>query len=465
MSVSSKNSFAFVSPWIHQLKLTTIHKKINQDLKTDVAIIGAGIAGVSTAYFALKNTSKKVTLVEAYKVAHGATGHNGGQMVSYFEHPFADLVEKYGLTLAAKAQQDIFYTWELVDEIFKEEKLKIPLSKVTGYAGCSSVEQINLYLKNIKYQREAGLDIEGVLVANNEEVISKIPKEYTELYARVDHNYILEILETEEKKYIGALASLKGCMNSALFCEELIEVMLKKYPERFEIFEHSPVDSITLNKKDGIAHIGNHSVVAKRIILCTNGFENFTIQNTVGKDINTKFHDLVIGTVGYMAAYLEEKGRVPVAISYFTTPGIDEKDPYFYFTRRPYKHKEKGEWSLVSIGGPEQQFPHKSYYERERLPFPEKAAQEIDNFFHSTYKFAPKGDIDYLFYWHGLMGYTPNGLRCIGPEPLNSVLMYNLGCNGVGLLSSIFGGWRISKFLTKKKLEKSIFDPLEKYDS
>jgi len=451
--------YNFSSPWIHQLKLTTKHKKVTQNFSTDIAIIGAGIAGVSTAYFALKNTKKKVSLIEAYKVAHGATGHNGGQIVSYFEHPFADLVEKYGLSLAAKAQEDIYYTWDLVDEIFKEEKLQTPLSKVTGYAGCSSVDQIILHLKNIKFQRKAGLDIEGILVANIPEVISKIPDEYTELYAKVDKEYILEILETTEKKYIGALASKKGCMNSALFCEELIDVMLKKYKDRFEVFEESPIDSLTLNKKNGLVHIGTCAVLAEKIVLCTNGFENFTIHNAVGKDINKNFHDLVIGTVGYMAAYLEEKGRVPVAISYFTTPGTDEKDPYFYFTRRPYRHKQKGEWSLVSIGGPEQQFPHKSYYERERLPFPEKAAEEIDNFFHSTYKFSPQGKIDYFFYWHGLMGYTPNGLRCIGPDPINGVLMYNLGCNGVGLLSSIYGGYRISRFLNKKKLEKSIFDP------
>jgi glycine/D-amino acid oxidase-like deaminating enzyme len=450
----------FSSPWIHQLNFPTLHKKIEQNFSTDVAVIGAGIAGVSTAYFALKNTSKQITIIEAYKVAHGATGHNGGQMVSYFEHPFADLVEKYGMSLAAKAQEDIFMTWDLVEQIFKDEELKTPINKVTGYAGCTDVKQINLHLRNIKYQREAGLDIEGVLVANIPEVISQIPEEYSELYARVDHEYILKILETENKNYVGALASLKGCMNSALFCEELIEVMLKKYQDRFAVYENSAVDSITLNKKAGVVHVGDFSVEAERIVLCTNGFENFTIQNAVGKDINTKFHDLVIGTVGYMAAFLEEKGRDPVAISYFSHKGIDEKDPYFYFTRRPYKHKQKGDWSLVSIGGPEQQFPHKSYYERERLPYPESAVKEIDDFFHSTYKFSPKEDIDYLFYWHGLMGYTPNGLRCIGPEPINPVLMYNLGCNGVGLLSSIYGGFRISRFLNKKKLEKSIFDPI-----
>lgn len=460
MENSRSASFIFSSPWIHQLKRTTVHKKVEQDAKTDVAIIGAGIAGVTTAYFTLKNTDKKVFLIEAHKVAHGATGHNGGQLVSYFEHPFADLVQKYGVTLAAQAQEGIYYAWDLLDEIFKEFNLKTPLHRFTGYAGCCSAEQINVHLKNIKAQREAGLDIEGVLVANIPQVISKIPHEYRELYARVDPAYILEILETEDTRYVGALASLKGCMNSALFCEELIDALIERYAGRLEVFEESPVDSITLNKKDGLVHVGEHTVSAQKVVLCTNGFENFTIHNAVGNDINTKFHDLVIGTVGYMAAYLEPLGRKPAAVSYFLTPGADEDDPYVYFTRRPFIHKEKGEYNLVSAGGPEEQFPNKSYYERERLPFPEKAAKELDNFFHDIYKFAPKNKIEYLFYWHGLMGYTPNGLRCIGPDTTNPVLMYNLGCNGVGLLSSIYGGYRISRFLSKKKLEKSIFDPV-----
>lgn len=57
------------------------------------------------------------------------------------------------------------------------------------------------------------------------------------------------------------------------------------------------------------------------------------------------------------------------------------------------------------------------------------------------------------------MGYTPTGLRCIGPEPTNPVLLYNLGCNGVGIFPSIFGSKRIAQFLKGEHLEPLIFDP------
>ena len=88
-----------------------------------------------------------------------------------------------------------------------------------------------------------------------------------------------------------------------------------------------------------------------------------------------------------------------------------------------------------------------------------EAQEQIDNFLKRTYKYAPEGKIDYKFKWHGLMGYTPSGIRVIGPEPRNPILYYNLGCNGVGLLHSIYGGMKISQYLQGKKFKPSIFDP------
>jgi len=56
------------------------------------------------------------------------------------------------------------------------------------------------------------------------------------------------------------------------------------------------------------------------------------------------------------------------------------------------------------------------------------------------------------------MGYTKNGVRKIGREPKASRLLYNLGCNGVGILTSIYGGDRIAKIIKGEKVEPTIFD-------
>ncbi|MBP7774142.1 FAD-binding oxidoreductase, partial [Candidatus Gracilibacteria bacterium] len=61
--------------------------------------------------------------------------------------------------------------------------------------------------------------------------------------------------------------------------------------------------------------------------------------------------------------------------------------------------------------------------------------------------------------WHGLMGYTHTGLRYIGQDPHTPHLWYNLGCNGVGIVSSVYGGWKIAKTLSGTSFPPSIFDP------
>ncbi|WMS42239.1 FAD-binding oxidoreductase [Acuticoccus sp. MNP-M23] len=54
--------------------------KLTGDVAADVAIVGGGILGLSTA-LALAEAGVSVVLVEASKVAHGASGRNGGLVV------------------------------------------------------------------------------------------------------------------------------------------------------------------------------------------------------------------------------------------------------------------------------------------------------------------------------------------------------------------------------------------------
>jgi glycine/D-amino acid oxidase-like deaminating enzyme len=79
----------------------------------------------------------------------------------------------------------------------------------------------------------------------------------------------------------------------------------------------------------------------------------------------------------------------------------------------------------------------------------------LDTFTLQTYKY--KNEMD--FRWHGLMGYTKSGVRLVGYEPRNRSLLYNLGCNGVGILTSVYGAERIARLILGETLEPTIFDP------
>jgi glycine/D-amino acid oxidase-like deaminating enzyme len=113
--------------------------------------------------------------------------------------------------------------------------------------------------------------------------------------------------------------------------------------------------------------------------------------------------------------------------------------------------------NLISVGGPEYDPEEGEVYNFDD-EFPEEAEKKIDEFVHEVYELEPNRKIEFVFTWHGLMGYTKNGVRLIGPEPQNSILLYNLGCNGIGILPSLHGARTVARFLAGEKVGKSIFD-------
>lgn len=450
------------SPWLHHRKHTPAHPSVKHSFGADVVIVGAGIAGLSTAYFTLRDTKRHVTIIEATRVAHGATGHNAGQLVSYFERPFHELVDEFGKDIAVQGQHDVYSAWELLAEIQKDLRLQTPCLTFTGYAGILDEQTLHSHLRDALLKQELGIVTEQIYISQAHLKRLALPSKYAKVFLSVPHSEIMQRLETGRKEYFALLSGRKGCMNSAAFTAEVATKLLERYPHRFQIFEDSPVASIELYRQHAELDIHGHHVTAKRVILCTNGFENFSLINHAGADIDPAFHHLVRGSVGYMAAFLERPLEYPTAISYLpeteVSEGAYDTDPYFYLTRRPHAQgTAQARQDLICVGGPEELFDDTAGYSKAH-PYPEAARKKIDQFLKTTYRHAGK-HLTFAYLWHGLMGYTPNGIRCVGVEPCNPTLLYNLGCNGVGILPSIYGGLRIGKLLRGEHLPPSMFDP------
>lgn len=445
------------SPWIHQLDHERPHARLSSDLSTDVAIIGAGIAGVSTAFFILKHTDKKVVMLERFKLAHGATGHNAGQVVSYFERGFASLAREFGLKRAADAENAVVGAWDLIDEMYSDAGLDIPFSRFIGHGGLSSFQQVKTHLEANKLRRDAGVASRTLLISESAPFAKAIPAEYEGIYKLAPQEQINELLETHMSGFLAVISFQKGVVNSALFCQEVVLYLLQKYPDRFSLFEHTPVHKVILHKEHAVLDADKHVVDAAHVVLCTNGFESLHIINEAGLEIDAKYHHLVRGKVGYMSGYLEKLNKPPIAISYYTEPIAGIENDYFYLTRRPYEYEKGHHHNLISVGGPEYDPEEGEAYNFED-GFPEEAGAKIDEFVRIVYDVEPNRKIEYAFTWHGLMGYTRNGVRLIGPEPQNPILLYNLGCNGVGILPSVHGGRVIARHIAGERLPKTVFD-------
>lgn len=449
------------SPWIHQLNKDRLTQKISHDIVTDIVVVGGGISGVATAFFLLKYTDKNVVLCDRAKIGHGATGHNAGQIVSYFERPFKDLVREFGLEMAARGQRDVENAWQLLDEIYSDASLNLPVSRFDGHMGIRTKEQLASYLDDMKLRVEGGLSSETMRVAVElSDVYQEILINYPGLYTFVAHKEILDLLETENKDFIASLSFPKGVTNSALFVQETALFLQQKYQTRFNLFEHANVSKVILKGREVILDTNEHTVTAEKIILCTNGFESFSIFAESGLELNKKFHARVYSQIAYMSGYTEKLTHPPTAISYLEEdiPGAEAE--YNYLTRRPFEVEKDVKHNLVCVGGPTSPLYNEITY-TQNDEYPEHAIEKIDTFLRTTYKYSENKKPEYEFTWHGLMGYTRNYVRMVGPDPSHSELLYNLGCNGIGILPSLFGAKRVSDFIAGKPVAPSMFDVRE----
>lgn len=446
------------SPWIHELQNDRKREQLTTDIITDVVVVDAGISGIATAYHVLKHTDKNAIIVDAGKLAHGATGHNAGQVVAHIERPFADIVQESGLEKAAGVVRGLMQGWEVLTDMYTTAGLGIPFSRFMGYDAYTTESQVLHILQDIYLKYQAGVSVEQVFLSS--EYAWELPLQYQSLVRFVTPSEIARMLEVQNKNYIAAIGYQKGVINSALFCEEVMYYLLTKYSDRCLLFEETPITKIAFHDTYAVLDAGIATLTAETVVLCTNGFENITLLAPSGLELDQEFHHIVRGTVSYMTGYLEPHTKSYMAVSYFTAESEQLSDPqlaapYFYVTRRGYEY-DGMKHNLVCIGGPESQLDDRAEYLNKGTP-PHSAQDAIEQFKVESYIGHEK--LKKRFAWHGLMGYTPNGIRRAGKEHRVNGLFYNLGCNGIGILSALYGGMKVAKEIGGETFEPSLFDP------
>jgi gamma-glutamylputrescine oxidase len=85
--------FATMSLWLDGVSRS--YPPLDRDVTADVAVVGAGIAGVATAYF-LAAAGAKVVVLEARGVAEAASGRNAGFLLAGVAENFVAASHRYG---------------------------------------------------------------------------------------------------------------------------------------------------------------------------------------------------------------------------------------------------------------------------------------------------------------------------------------------------------------------------------
>ena len=141
------------SLWVAQAGDYTPTAPLKQTIDVDLAIIGGGFTGVSTAYhFSERYPEKRVALLEAKSLANGASGRNGGMMLNWLA-----LTGDYGDELTARIYNTTHAGIQTIESIIAQHKLDVSYrvdGTVTVYTDAQRAEAAH---EEVEYYQSLGI--------------------------------------------------------------------------------------------------------------------------------------------------------------------------------------------------------------------------------------------------------------------------------------------------------------------
>lgn len=304
----------------------TRFSSLEGEMKADVAIVGAGITGLTAAYL-LKQAGKKVVVVEAERVGSGTTGHTTAHLTTEYDHEYYHLQKVYGDVVCQEVAGSMRQGIELVERLVGELQVDCGFRRSIGYyyaEGEDGVETIER-----EYETIQRLGLYPV------EMIDSLPLPFP-----TSRGYqVPNQAEMHPLSYVQALASAVNRDGCRVF-------------EQSRVTDYSDGPSPSITTSQG-------KVVADQVIMATH--------TPIGLSI---LHTLVAAYRSYVLAFTvasdaAASGAAPEGLFW------DTADPYHYIRQQPTAHGPMvivgGEDTKAGHGGEEAAFAKLEEYVRERF--------------------------------------------------------------------------------------------------
>lgn len=117
--------------WLDKCKLPEF-KSLEEDISTQVCIIGGGITGITTAYY-LSKKGFDVVLIEKDELASKTTGHTTGKVTVQHGLFYKYLLDTYGVTYTEKYLNANLKAINNIKTIIDNEKISCDFEEKTSY--------------------------------------------------------------------------------------------------------------------------------------------------------------------------------------------------------------------------------------------------------------------------------------------------------------------------------------------
>ncbi len=380
--------------WLINSGLPAHYPKLEQPIKTDVLIIGAGISGALTAYH-LINAGIQCVVVDARTVGLGSTCASTSLLQYELDKPLNELANQIGVQQATRAYTMCAESIDSLQAISQKIKFK------------SFEQQQSLFFAAYKKDKKL---IE------------------TEFSIRKKAGFSVQLLDEKQiQQQFGftapaAILSSKAAATDAyLFTHALLAAGIKK---GLDVFDRTTISKIEYKKRGATLITDKGYAIHARKIVNASGYEI------------TEFIEKKIVTLHSTYALASEHIQSQIPVWNNKTMLWNTADPYLYM--RLTKDNR------IIVGGRDEEFY--SPARRDRL-IKKKTALLKKDFF----KLFPAIDFVPEFSWTGTFGSTKDALPYIGTYSKTPHTYYALGFGGNGITFSLIAAEIIRDMICGKK--------------
>lgn len=144
--------------WKESVKETN-YPSLKSEIDTEVCIIGAGIAGIVTAYELVKH-GKKVVLIDKARCAMGVTANTTGKITSQHELIYKYLIDTFGIEKARDYLQANEEAIQTIKHNIEENNIKCDFEEQDAYVYTNDEKEISKIKDEVESVKKLGLDVE-----------------------------------------------------------------------------------------------------------------------------------------------------------------------------------------------------------------------------------------------------------------------------------------------------------------
>lgn len=159
MSNTSKPYGQSASIWMSTPEFNTT--SLDADTEADVCVVGAGIAGLTTAYL-LAREGRSVLVLSDSGIGGGETGRTTAHLATAMDDPIYRLEEMHGKDNARLIVQSHAAAISCIEEIVDRERLDCDFHRLDGFLFAAADEHRDSLEKEYSAAQRAGLDVAWV---------------------------------------------------------------------------------------------------------------------------------------------------------------------------------------------------------------------------------------------------------------------------------------------------------------